>query len=166
VVLGAVADNWADVSDLRQILDSTQRNGSGLGRRALLDAERGCASPPEAELVDALVGCGQPFYVNPQLLLEGRLLGSPDVWLPGLGLGGEVESQERHGSDEDTETTYDRHERMAAPGIELIHLSVRRIRRDVGEAAAHLLARAQRRARLPHREPAGLVVVPRGPLLR
>ena len=166
VVLGAVADGWADVADLRRVLDATQRNGSGRARRAVVDAERGCASPPEAELVDALIGCGRPFYVNPALLVNGRLLGSPDVWLPGLGLGGEVESKERHGSDEDTESTYDRHERMTSPGIELVHLSVRRIRRDVNEAARHLLDRADVRSRLVRPEPAGLVVVPRGPLLR
>lgn len=166
VVLGAVADGWADVEGLRRVLDTTQRNGSGLTRRALLDAERGCASPPEAELVDALIGCGRPFYVNPQLLLDGRLLGCPDVWLPGLGIGGEVESVERHGSSHDTETTYERHERMTTPGLELLHLSVRRIRRDPAEAARHLLLRAQQRSHLVRPEPAGLVVVPCGPLLR
>lgn len=166
VVLGAVADNWANAAELRRILDGTQRNGSALCRRALLDADRGCASPPEAELVDGLVGCGRPFYVNPQIFLDGTLLGSPDVWLVGLGLGGEVESRERHGSDDDTETTYDRHERMTARGIELVHLSVRRIRRDVREAAGHLLTRADERSHLLRPEPPGLLVVPNGPLLR
>lgn len=165
VVLGAVTDGWADVEELRTVLAATQRNGSGLCRRALLDAERGCASPPEAELVDALIGCGQPFYVNPELWLDGRLLGMPDVWLVGTGTGGEVESRERHeGDDADVESTYDRHERMTAPGIELVHLSVRRIRADVHEAAAHLLRRAAAAAR-SRLEPPGLVVVPRGPLL-
>jgi hypothetical protein len=96
------------------------------------------------------------------------LLGSTDVWLGGLGMGGEVESVERHGDDEQTESTYDRHERITTPGIELVHLSVRRIRADVKEAAAHFLHRARERRKRPPglREPAGLRVVPRGPLLR
>lgn len=167
VVLGAVADGWVDVETLHAALARTQRNGSGLTRRAVRDAARGCASPPEAELVDALVGCGVPFYVNPQLLLHGRLLGSPDIWLPGLGIGGEVDSVERHEEDDHgVESTYDRHERMTQPGLELVHLSVRRIRRDPGEAARHLLARAAGRSALRQPEPPGLVVVPRGPLLR
>jgi len=161
VVLGAVADGWAEASELRSILHGTQRNGSGLCRRALQDADRGCASPPEAELVDALVGCGQPFYVNPELWLHGRRLGSPDVWFVGTGVGGEVESNERHGSEQDTETTYDRHERFTAPGLELVHLSVRRIRRDVDEAARHLLSRVSRGPVAPPR----LIVKPCGPLL-
>src|SRR3954447_4119945 len=169
VVLGAVADNWASPAELRLILESGQRNGSARTRRAILDAERGCASPPEAELVDALIGCRLPFYVNPEPWLDGVLLGSTDVWLVGLGIGGEVESVERHESDDDqTDSTYDRHERITTPGIELVHLSVKRVRRDVLEASGPLLARARPRADLPAatREPAGLVVVPRGPLLR
>jgi hypothetical protein len=167
VVLAAVADGRAAPEELRAILDGGQRNGSGLARHAVLDAERGCASPPEAELVDALIGCRQPFYVNPQLWLDGVLLGCPDVWLIGLGIGGEVESKERHGGPAETESTYDRHERITAPGLELVHLSVRRIRVSAPEAAAHLLARARGRLELAvgTREPAGLAVVPCGPLL-
>lgn len=167
VVLGAVADGWADVPTLAEVLGTTQRNGSGLARRAIEDARRGAASPPEAELVDALVGCGVPFYVNPDLLLHGRLLGSPDLWLPGLGLGGEVDSVERHEQDDAAvASTYDRHERITEPGLELVHLSVQRIRRSVSEAAGHLLDRARRRAQLGLREPDGLIVVPTGPLLQ
>ncbi len=166
VVLGAVADRWADADDLRAHLDATQRNGSGLVRRAVVDAARGCASPPEAEVVDRLLGCGLPFYVNPELRLDGRRLGLPDIWFLGLGLGGEVESQERHGEDEQVESTYDRHERMTSCGIGLVHLSVRRIRRDPGAAAEHLVRQAVARKWSGAGEPAGLVVVPRGPLLR
>lgn len=166
IVLGAVADNWTTVADLERVLATTQRNGSGLTRRAIEDARRGAASPPEAELVDELIGCGIPFYVNPELRLHGRLLGSPDIYLPGLGLGGEVDSQERHGSDDDVENTFDRHEHITAGGLELVHLSVRRIRQSVGEAAGHLLDRARTRSRLPDPEPTGLTIVPRGPLLR
>lgn len=164
IVLGAVADRWADVPTLRDVLAMTQQNGSGLTRRALLDAERGCASPPEAELVDGLVGCGVPFYVNPELRLHGRLLGSPDIYLLGLGTGGEVDSVERHEEDDaGVESTYDRHERITGAGVDLVHLSVRRIRRDVDEAVRYLLQRARDR-RDP--EPTGLTVTPRGPLLR
>lgn len=166
VVLGAVADGWASADDLRQQLDSTQRNGSGLVRRAITDAERGCASPPEAELVDELVGCGIPFYVNAEIVLHGALLGVTDVWFVGLGLGGEVESAERHGSEQDVETTYDRHERITRHGLELVHLSVRRIRADPHEAALHLLAQASARRQLAVRESAGLIVRPHGPLMR
>jgi hypothetical protein len=160
VVLGAVAERWVTPAELAAVLSGGRRNGSGLTRRAVQDAERGCASPPEAELVDALVGRGVPFYVNPELWLGGVLLGRPDVWLVGRGVGGEVESREWHESRGRAESTYDRHERFAAAGVALVHLSVRRIRYDVREAASYLLSRAP----LPERSQ--LRVVPRGPLLR
>jgi hypothetical protein len=160
IVLGAVSRKAVTPQALHAVLDAGQRNGSALTRRAVRDAERGCASPPEAELVDALIGKGVPFYVNPKIYLGDVLLGSTDVWLVGRGVGGEVESVEWHGDDEQTESTYDRHERMTAPGLELVHLSVRRVRADVEEAAGHLLSTT------PVTEPPGLRVVPRGPLLR
>ena len=161
IVLGAVAYRKAAVTDLDAVLGSCRRNGSALARRAIRDAARGCASPPEAELVDALVPLRRPFLVNPELWLDGAKLGSPDVWLLGSSVGGEVESAERHEGDEQTESTYDRHERFAAVGVELVHLSVARIRRDAREAAAHYVARASSGPTPPR----GLVVVPRGPIL-
>lgn len=167
IVLGAVADGWADVPTLSDVLSTTQRNGSAATRRAIEDARRGAASPPEAEVVDELIGCGVPFLVNPHLLLHGRLLGSPDIWLPGLGIGGEVDSVERHEQDDGSvESTYDRHERFTNAGLELVHLSVRRIRANPEEAAGHLLSRARGRAVMGQPEPPGLTAVPRGPLLQ
>jgi hypothetical protein len=59
-----------------------------------------------------------------------------------------------------TESTYDRHERFGGSGLELVHLSVRRVRQDPGAAAAHLLARGTGRL-----APPGLVVRPRGSVL-
>jgi hypothetical protein len=113
-------------------------------------------------LVDALIGSREPFLVNPELWCGDVLLGSPDIWLVDKRVGGEVESAERHEGEDGWESTYDRHERFAAARAELIHLSVRRIRRDVGASARHLLDRA---ADLPP-APADIRVVPRGPLLR
>jgi hypothetical protein len=162
IVLGAVARRRATVEELTAYVEAGQRNGSALVRRAVADAARGCASPPEAELVDELIGRGRPFYVNPQIWLDGVLLGSTDVWLVGTGTGGEVDSQERHGDEVGVENTYDRHERITTPGLQLVHLSVARIRRNVTEAADHLLARA----RTGPPQLAGLVIVPQGPLLR
>ncbi|MCA1713357.1 MAG: hypothetical protein LC789_17645 [Actinobacteria bacterium] len=160
VVLGAVADGWATPDGLAAVLDAGQRNGSGLTRRAVVDAERGCASPPEAELMDALAGRGVPFYVNPDVLVDGVLVGRPDVWLLGRGVGGEVESRAHHEQDDgQVESTYDRHERFRSCGLDLVHLSVRRIRLAPVVAADQLLSRR------PVREPNRLVVRPRGPLL-
>jgi hypothetical protein len=163
IVLGAVADRHATVDGLRSIVEAGQRNGSALVRRAVLDAERGCASPPEAELVDALIGSREPFLVNPEIWHRGRLVGCPDIWLVRRGVGGEVESVERHGSELGVESTYDRHERFADASVPLVHLPVRRIRADVHATARYFLGRARQCQPAPI---ADLTVVPRGPVLR
>lgn len=161
LVLGAASASVVTPEELREVLEGGQRNGSALVRRAISDAERGCASPPEAEVVDALVGRGVPFLVNSEFWWEGRLLGSPDLWLVGSGTTGEVESTERHDGAQDRENTYDRHEHFTAAGMQPVHLSVRRIRADANEAADYLL----QRHRVGPTQPPGLVVVPRGPIL-
>ena len=161
VLLGAVADGHADVDELRQMLDRGQRNGSGLVRRAIGDAERGCASPPEAELVDALIGCGMPFLVNPEVRCGDALVGFPDVLFVGRAVTGEVESVERHGSADEQESTYDRHERFVVQGLDPFHLSVRRLRADISDSAGALVARAAAAGPFP----AHLTVIPRGPVL-
>lgn len=167
LVLAAVSDRWASAEGLLGLVDAGQRNGSALLRRAALDAARGCASPPEAELVDGLIGCGLPFLVNPGLYLDGVLLGYPDIYALGLGLCGEVQSKERHGAEADEESTYDRAERFAGSGLPISHLSVRLIRADLRTAVERFLHAARARLALPPhlREPAGLEVRPRGPVL-
>lgn len=162
IVLGAVADNWASAGALGEHLARCRRNGSALARRAILDAERGCASPPEAELVDSLVGRGVPFLVNPEMRVAGMRVGFPDVWIVGTAVTGEVESVERHGQLDDQTATYDRHEGFVAAGLEPVHLSVKRIRRRDSDAASYLLHRAATSTRPA---PAGLTVVPKGPVL-
>lgn len=168
VVLGAVADRWTDVEDQRRILLAEPRNGTALLRRALRDAERGCASPPEAELVDELLGCRVPFLVNPAVYVDDLLLGYPDVWFVGLGCGSEMESRERHEEDDAFDSTLSRHDHFGAHGIVLSHLTPRRFRRDPAAAVAAVLAVVSSRLLLPAtlREPAGLRIVPQGPLLR
>jgi hypothetical protein len=161
IVLGAVSDKHATPDELDGILATCRRNGSAFARRAILDARRGCASPPEAELVDELIPLGVPFLVNPEIWVDGVKLGSPDVWALGTAVGGEVESAERHEGAQQAESTYDRHERFRGGGVDLVHLSVRRVRTNAAEAARYYLERAVAGPPVPR----GLVVVPRGPVL-
>lgn len=161
LVLGVVGAGLATPAELAAVLATTRRNGSGFARRAVRDAERGCASPPEAELVDALLPLRVPFLVNPEIWVDGVHLGNSDVWILGTAVGGEVESRQWHEGAEAEESTYDRHERFLAAGLDLVHLGVRRMRRDLPAAARYLVQRAQAGPPLPP----GLVVVPRGPLL-
>jgi hypothetical protein len=168
VVLGGIADRRTSADEQHRLLLSEPRNGTGLLRRAVRDAERGCASPPEAELVDALIGCLLPFLVNAGVYVDDVLVGIADVWFVGLGCGTEMDSRERHEGDADFDDTLSRHDRFGAHGLVLSHLTPRRFRRDPAAAVSAVLAVARARLALPAqlREPRGLHVVPRGPLLR
>jgi hypothetical protein len=168
VVLGAVHDRWTTPGELTALLEREPRNGTALLRRAISNAAEGSVSPPEAELVDEMRGCGMPFLLNPELRRNGELLGYLDGYFVGLGAGWEVDSRERHDGDKSFDETLGRHTRLAGHGLMLAHPTPRQIRRDGPGTAAAVLAVAKARLLLPValREPRDLVVVPRGPILR
>lgn len=166
LVLAAVADRHASPEDMLALLDSGAVGGTAWARRAVRDAERGAASPPEAELVDDLLGWGKPFYVNAEVHVDGRLIAIPDVYLVGTGVGAELDSKERHGAADALDDTLLRHQRASDHGLCLLHSTPHRYRTDPAALRRRLLqAVADRRSR-GLSEPPGLVVVPRGPLLR
>lgn len=165
LVLGGVREgvNPAHVSAL---LDGGATAATAWTRRAVRDAERGCASPPEAEAVDAMLGCGRPFYVNPDLFLDGRFLCRPDLYLVGTGSGGELDSIEAHNtSHEQLAATLDRHTRVAR-AVELLHRTPRQLRANPHAFVRDLLAQADGRLARGLGDPPGLEIRPRGPLLR
>lgn len=171
LVLAAVCQRWCSVDRLRAELDAGPRNGTALCRRAIRDAEAGAWSAPEAEVGDvaaAAVRAGRlpAFLLNPTLLLGGVVIGQPDGWLLGLGLGWEVDSRRHHGDDADFDATLARHDGFARHGLQLLHVTPRRARL-LGPAYAQVLVdavTARRRAAVP--EPPGLVVRPYDPRAR
>lgn len=165
LVLAAVADRRTTAEALRVELDDGPRRGSAHLARALTDADRGASSAPEAEAADiALTLRGLvAFLLNPEIWLDGVLLGRPDGYLPELGLGWELDSLRHHGSSDDLARTLERHQAFSRAGIELLHVVPAVMRRDPGAWATALTARA--RARAGWTQPRGLAVVPAGPLL-
>jgi hypothetical protein len=166
VVLGAVADGHAAPDDLLALLDGGAVGGTRWARRAVHDAQRGAASPPEAELVDELLGWGLPFYANAEVRVHGRFLGFLDVYLVGTGVGAEMDSRERHEETEALDDTLVRHEHASRFGVTLVHVTPSRFRADPAAFRARLLEAVADRRRRGLGEPPGLEVLPRGPLLR
>jgi hypothetical protein len=165
LVLGGV-NAGVTTKHLNQLLDEGAVGGTAWARRAVLDAERGCASPPEAEVVDAMIGCGWPFYVNPDLYLGGVFLCRPDLFLVGTGSGGELDSvQEHNASHVQLAATLNRHT-VAARSIDLLHRTPAQMREDPPRMVRELIAQAQDRLARGLGDPAGLEIRPRGPLLR
>ena len=148
LVLGAVADRLTSAAQVLEVLQQGAVGGTAWCRRAARDAADGAASPPEAELADDLRGCGHPFYLNPDVHVQGRFVGRFDVYLVGTGVGGEVDSRERHEEADLLDQTLLRHQRAHAFGISLLHVTPTRFRADPAAFTAGLLAEvAQRRRR-------------------
>lgn len=171
LLLGAVCGRWCSVDRLREELEARARNGTGLCRRVLRDAAAGARSAPEAEVAEvaaAAVRAGRipTFLLNPTLLMDGVVIGEPDGWFLGLGLGWEVESRRHHAEDETFDATLARHDRFGGYGLQLLHVTPRRARL-LGDAYAGVLeaaVRARRQAAQP--EPRGLVVRPHDAVVR
>jgi hypothetical protein len=164
LVLGAVADRLCTAQELRELLDTGATGGTALARRACLDAERGATSPPEAELVDGLLACAFPipFYCNVEVRVSGDLLGIADVWLVGSGVGGEMDSRERHGEQASLDSTLRRHSRFADAGVSLRHVTPTRYRADPAAFHRELFDAALARRATGLGDPPGLELVPRG----
>jgi hypothetical protein len=97
--------------------------------------------------------------------VQGRFVGRFDVYLVGTGVGGEIDSRERHEQADLLDQTLLRHERAHASGLSLVHVTPTRFRAEPAAFTARLLAAVAERRRQGLREPDGLVVTPRGPLL-
>lgn len=167
LVLGAVADGRTTAQELLRLADSGARAGTGWLRRAARDAVRGAASPPEAEVADSLIGCGWPFLLNAEVHVDDELLAVLDVYLLGTGVGGEVDSVERHGSSDALHATFMRDDAVEAAGIQLVHVTPAKHRADPYWFRSQLAAKVKlRRTRGLLADPAGVVIRPRGPVLR
>jgi hypothetical protein len=68
-----------------------------------------------------------PLY-NPRLYISGAFLAMPDAWWEAFGVAAEVDSREHHFDEADWEHTMQRHARMTAVGIRVLHFTPRRIR--------------------------------------
>ena len=115
--------------------------GSALLRIAINDVRDGVRSSPEADLKDLLNRAKIPAPLfNPRLYADDTFIASPDAWWPELGVAVEVDSREYHLSPEDHERTLERHARMAAHGITVLHFTPRQIRTQPAQVAATIKA--------------------------
>ena len=167
LVLGAACQGFVTAQELTDEVEAGAQRGSALVRRAAEDAVAGAWSAPEAEaadLVSAAVRQGRlpPFLLNPLVLRNGRRVGRPDGWIPGTGVGWQMDSHQHHSSLDDFDRTLAVHDGFAENGLSLLHVTPRRLR-QLGPAWVDLLCAAVE-ARPRVAEPADLVVEPVGPL--
>lgn len=160
------AVDWAEVAAL------ARRPGPGAGHLAQVvrEVSDGVRSPAEAEVHVELFkaasrGTLPPYLLNPDVVVDGILIGSPDAWFPGLGLGDEVDSRQWHEEEGRLDDTLLRHERFARRGLALAHVTPGRFRSNPAAHLGRLRELVVERRALSVPEPRGLVVLGRGPLL-
>jgi hypothetical protein len=106
-------------------------------RSVIDDIDRGIRSAPEGDLMDLIntSGLPQPAY-NPRLYLGRVFLAKPDAWWEAFGVAVEVDSREHHYREADWESTMQRHSRMTAAGIRVLHFTPWRIRNQPDQVIA------------------------------
>jgi hypothetical protein len=118
-------------------LEHSRLPNSAKLRSVIDDVDRGIRSAPEGDLMDLIKRSGlpQPVY-NPRLYLGRVFLAKPDAWWEAFGVAVEVDSREHHFGEADWESTMQRHTRMTAAGIRVLHFTPWRIRTEPDEVIA------------------------------
>lgn len=131
LVAGAVQQGNCTPGELSAELGRSRLRNAACLRAVLAEVELGVRSAPEGDLMDLLKRAGLPApYYNPRLYVGGKFLASPDAWWPTVSVAVEVDSQLWHASPMDWQRTMERHDRMAAAGIRVLHFSPRQIRTE------------------------------------
>ena len=155
IVADAVQNKACTISELAEELRTGPKQRSGMLRAALEEVADGVASIAEGDL-RKLIKNGrlpEPMY-NPRLYVGSEFLAQPDVWWKDAGVAGEVDSREWHLSPALWARTMNRHDKMSAQGILVLHFSPRRIRSDGANVTAELrsaIESGRRRPPLPIR---------------
>lgn len=149
-------DRGCSMEDLAAELGQSRLRNSVRLRAVLADVARGIRSGPEGDLMDLVDGSDLPAPAyNPRLYLGDVFLAMPDAWWEAFGVAAEVDSRQYHFDEADWEHTMQRHGRMTAAGIRVLHFTPRRIR-----AEPDLVVSTIRRTLQIGRTIAGLRTVP------
>lgn len=139
LVASAVQQRRCTVGHLIAELRAGPTQGSGALRAALEEVADGVASGAEGDLRKLIKGgrLPDPMY-NPRLYVGSDFLAQPDLYWRDAGVAGEVDSREWHLSPELWARTLERHAKMSAQGIIVVHYTPRRIRTDGARVLAEL----------------------------
>ena len=77
---------------------------------------------------------------NARLYAGTTLIAVPDAWWEDAGVAAEVDSREHHYNAEDWQRTMQRHDRLVAHGVLLLHFTPRQIRVAPAEVVAQISA--------------------------
>lgn len=152
LVADAVQQRHCRLDVLQAELERGPRRGSAWLRRSLAEVACGIRSGAEGDFGDLLRRSGLPAPMFNARLYAGKVfIAMVDAWWPEAGVAGEVDSRAWHLLPEDWERDLQRHTRMSAHGIIVLHFPPSRIREHPAGVAADIraaLAAGQARPRL------------------
>jgi hypothetical protein len=159
VVAEAVQRGRCDIPSLVRELDDGPSAGSRFYRIALREVSDGVRSAAEADLKTLIdrSNIEKPLYNASLYTADGTFLGIADAWWQRAGVAAEVDSREYHLSPEDYERTTERHNRMAAHGINVLHFLPSAVRRKSPSVLADLRAAVEIGNRRP---PLAITAIP------
>lgn len=150
LVASAVQRRRCTVGQLIAELRDGPTQGSGALRAVLEEVADGVASAAEGDLRKLIKSGGLPEPVyNPRLYVGSAFLAQPDLYWREAGVAGEVDSREWHLSPELWARTLERHAKMSAQGIIVVHYTPRRIRTDGARVLAELRSTIEAGRRRP-----------------
>ncbi len=122
-------------AELRAAKLSGQADVAGV----LREIAAGVRSPAEGLARGVVLAAGLPAPLwNPRLTLDGEFLAVPDAYWQREGVLLEVDSREHHWAVTAWEGTMARHNRLAALGFQVLHVSPRQLREQPDEVVAAL----------------------------
>ena len=145
VVADAVQLGRCTVSQLAGELANGPAQGSAMFRTVLAEVADGIRSTAEGDLRDLIRAAALPMPLfNPSLYEGDDFIAKPDGWWPDAGVAVEADSREWHLRPADWERTMERHDRMAAAGIIVLHFPPRQLRREPAKVAQTIRAALER----------------------
>jgi hypothetical protein len=144
LVAGVVQQRRCSVELLAAELAEPRLPGSALVRQVLAEVDLGIRSVAEGDLMDLIrrSTLPQPLY-NPSLYVGRELLAVPDAWWPAASVAAEADSVEWHLSPDDWRRTTQRHDRMTAAGIAVLHFQPSQIRQEPAEVVKRIAGAIQ-----------------------
>jgi very-short-patch-repair endonuclease len=156
LVAAVVQQRVCKIELLRAELPAVPVRGTAVLREVLAEIGSGVRSGPEADLRRLIIRARLPMPLfNCSLRLNGQFLAKPDAYWPDHGVVGEVDSWQWHSRPEAWSATLDRHNRIEAAGLRVLHFSPRQIRTQPEDVISKIAAA------LGHGRPApGIVATP------
>jgi hypothetical protein len=142
LIAGVVQRGGCPLPALTRELGEGQIQNSARLRQVLAEVADGVRSVSEGEFRDLIKAARLPVPMfNARLFTaDGDFIAVPDAWWPDAGVAGEVDSKEWHLSPDDWQRTMDRHAKMSAHGILVLHFTPSQIRSSPATVAATIAA--------------------------